>query len=245
MNQHPTKLTVYERSVDYVVQPDDAGCEVQFNTADTALSATLPTPVDVGNGFTVILRNMGANLLSVAASGGAKIDGELQISLDANESVWLRSDGFAWKTVAGKSGVAPADSTPAGSVIWFAASTAPGGYLICDGSQVSRSTYANLFSVVGEVFGSGDGSTTFNLPDLRAEFVRGWDAGRDVDPGRAFGSSQSDELRSHTHDYVGTDFSSGAGGTAKAGNSILSTSLPTGGDETRPRNVALLPCIKA
>ena len=70
---------------------------------------------------------------------------------------------------------------PTGSVIMFAASTPPVGYLAADGSQVSRTTYANLFSVVGTTFGSGDGSNTFNLPDMRGYFARGWDSTGTVD----------------------------------------------------------------
>ena len=60
-----------------------------------------------------------------------------------------------------------------GSVFWFAGKTAPNGFLICDGSLISRVNYSDLFSVIGIEFGSGDGSTTFALPDLRAKFIRG------------------------------------------------------------------------
>ena len=62
---------------------------------------------------------------------------------------------------------------PAGSILWYAKTTAPAGYLICDGSAVSRTDYARLFAAIGTAFGSGNGSTTFTLPDLRAKFVRG------------------------------------------------------------------------
>jgi hypothetical protein len=68
-------------------------------------------------------------------------------------------------------------STPTGSVIWYAANAAPTGYLEADGAAVSRTTYAALFTAIGTTFGAGDGSTTFNLPDLRGEFIRGWDDG--------------------------------------------------------------------
>lgn len=62
---------------------------------------------------------------------------------------------------------------PAGTIIMFGGSTAPTGWLICDGSAVSRTTYANLFSVIGTTFGTGDGSTTFNLPDFRRRVAVG------------------------------------------------------------------------
>ena len=80
---------------------------------------------------------------------------------------------------------------PAGTVIHVAMSNAPEGYLAANGSAVSRQTYARLFAAIGTTFGGGDGSTTFNLPDLRGEFIRGWDNGRGVDSGRQIGSWQA------------------------------------------------------
>jgi hypothetical protein len=76
----------------------------------------------------------------------------------------------------GWSGVASA-ATPTGSVISFAGSTAPSGWLLCDGSAVSRSTYSALFSVVGTTYGVGDGSTTFNVPDLMGRMPMGAGSG--------------------------------------------------------------------
>lgn len=62
---------------------------------------------------------------------------------------------------------------PIGSIFWYTSETIPLGCLLCDGSQVSRTDYSNLFNVIGVTFGTGDGSTTFTLPDLRASFIRG------------------------------------------------------------------------
>jgi microcystin-dependent protein len=79
---------------------------------------------------------------------------------------------------------APSSSAPTGSIIPWLTPTAPTGYLLMDGSAVSRTTYAALFAVIGVSQGIGDGSTTFNLPDWRGRFPRGLDAsgnGRDVD----------------------------------------------------------------
>ena len=69
--------------------------------------------------------------------------------------------------------VSPSSSTPTGTVTMYAGATAPAGWFLCDGKPVSRTTFANLFTVVGDQYGIGDGSTTFNVPDLRGEFVRG------------------------------------------------------------------------
>ena len=73
----------------------------------------------------------------------------------------------------------------------------PPGYMLCDGSAISRTTYSNLFGVIGTTYGIGDGSTTFNLPDMRGRFARGLDsgAGRDATPGRLLGSTQGDSTR--------------------------------------------------
>ena len=138
-------------------------------------------------------------------------------------------------------------SVPSGSVSWFAGSTAPSGYLSCDGSAISRTTYATLFAAISTTHGAGNGSTTFNIPDLRGEFIRGVDGGRGVDSGRAFASAQSGAIGSHSHLI---DLYNAGGGAYQAqqqgSNSFTGTTSTgaTGGTETRPRNIALLPIIK-
>lgn len=146
-----------------------------------------------------------------------------------------------------------------GSIIYFASSSQPEGYLKANGAAVSRTTYANLFAIIGTTYGAGDGSTTFNLPDLRGEFIRGWDDGRGADSGRTFGSFQDWAIENITGAYSGeargnasgafADVSGGDGGFNGTG------SQPTAWDfdasrvvktstETRPRNIALLACIR-
>lgn len=95
----------------------------------------------------------------------------------------------------------PAQSVETGSVILWLTATPPEGYLECDGSEVSRTTYANLFGVVGVSFGDGDGATTFNLPDFRGYFLRGWDHGAGNDPNS---SSRSDRGDGSSGDVVGS-----------------------------------------
>lgn len=86
-----------------------------------------------------------------------------------------------------------------GDIKYTARSTAPTGWLKANGDAVSRTTYAALFAAIGTTYGEGDGSTTFNLPDLRGEFIRGLDDGRGADPGRSIGSSQGWSPGSHVH----------------------------------------------
>ena len=143
------------------------------------------------------------------------------------------------------SGNAAAPSlVPPGTVQFYAASTTPAGWLKANGAAISRTTYADLFAALGTTFGSGNGSTTFNLPDLRGEFPRGWDDGRGIDSGRAIGTSQADDFKSHNHGigYANTIAGGGSAERVGFGTAVFSTS--TGGTETRPRNIALLALIK-
>lgn len=159
---------------------------------------------------------------------------------------------------------------PSGSIIWFGGSTAPTGWLSCDGSLISRTTYATLFAAIGTVHGSGDGSTTFKLPDLRGEFIRGLDSGRGVDTSRALGSSQASSFASHTHTATVSDpghshtvtralnsvalqtaaipsqtaNSLGTFSTTTSSTGITVSNAISGGSDTLPRNIALLPIIK-
>ncbi|MFC2714728.1 MAG: phage tail protein, partial [Kingella denitrificans] len=88
---------------------------------------------------------------------------------------------------------------PSGTVLYFAGQTAPAGWLKANGAAVSRTAYAALFAAIGTTYGLGDGRSTFNLPDLRGEFLRGWDDGRGVDSPRPMGSAQTDAVRQHYH----------------------------------------------
>lgn len=139
-----------------------------------------------------------------------------------------------------------AQLSPPGQVNAFARPTAPTGWLKANGAAVSRTTYNALFAAIGTTFGAGDGSTTFNLPDMRGEFVRGLDDGRGVDPGRVIGSAQTDMIESPT--LIGQETGNPFGGGSAAGAGYLKAGagnvvIPAG-TETRPRNVALLYCIK-
>jgi phage-related tail fiber protein len=122
-------------------------------------------------------------------------------------------------------------SMPAGAIMAFYRSTAPTGWLECNGQ--SAASYPNLVAL---------GIT--NVPDLRGQFVRGWDNGKGIDPGRTLASLQADEFKSHSHStYSRASSYSGAVGVS---DGILGSSNTgsTGGTETRPKNIALMYCIK-
>lgn len=158
------------------------------------------------------------------------------------------------------------DGNPIGFVGMFYARTAPRGWLALNGALVSRATYALLWAhaqaqglVTSEAlwaagrwteFSSGNGSTTFRLPDARAEFVRAWDDGRGVDPARALGSWQAAQIESHVHPLSDAILTEGVAGAGAGGTTSGTSGVPVqtgsfGGTETRGRNFALLLCIKA
>ena len=138
------------------------------------------------------------------------------------------------------------DPIPIGSVSAFSASV-PSGWIDCDGSAISRTSYASLFSEIGTLYGVGDGSTTFNIPDLRGEFIRGYDNGRGVDSARVLGSSQpATAIRDQANNNLGVAINNGE-------NPVTST-VPYGGVnptanrgvfyDVKPRNIAMIFCIK-
>ena len=154
---------------------------------------------------------------------------------------------------------------PVGSVAYFAGNAIPSGWLKCNGAQISTTGYGKLFESIGYTYG-GQGNF-FRLPDLRGEFLRGFDDGRGVDINRAFGSSQLSQVQRHKHvapysERYGGPFGQtnnigyqGSGRT-DSDNYLYHTNDASDydgavnapgviGTETRPRNVAMMPCIKA
>jgi microcystin-dependent protein len=148
-----------------------------------------------------------------------------------------------------------------GLIMAWLASTPPSGFLECDGTAVSRTTYANLFLVISDDYGAGDGTTTFNLPDLRGEFLRGWDHGAGVDPGAAtrtnrgdtttgdnVGTKQAEAYKAHTHG-LSNIMTTNSGATSfayrtDATRAPATATSSSGGAETRPRNINVMWVIK-
>lgn len=159
-----------------------------------------------------------------------------------------------------KADITNIDTMPTGSIIALAAGNPPTGFLLCDGSAVSRSAYEKLFETIGTTYGSGDGSTTFNLPDFRGRFLRGIG-----DSAASLGVAQNDEFKQHSHRIslprndgdISTYFNGRINSTAVnytlAPDSAInnnsfayydSSYTKEGGSETRPKNYAIYWLIK-
>lgn len=133
-------------------------------------------------------------------------------------------------------------TTPSGQVSGFAMNSCPGGWVEADGSAISRTTYANLYSNIGTTWGAGNGSTTFNLPDFRAQFLRGWDHGAGVDKTLmsgvlTSGSSTVTGLSSTASFYVGMPISgTGIPSGATVGTIPSTTSITLADSSGNPIN---------
>ena len=261
-----------------------------INLGDSSTGFFKPTSnrigVSVSNAEAVNFQSDGIELLSqrsiifsdanssnsVKLRSASTVSNNLTLTLPSSitNGGFLQTDGsgnLSFQIVAG---------VPTGSVFCMAVISVPSGYLECNGAAVSRSTYSALFAVIGVAYGSGNGSSTFNLPDLRGEFVRGVDRGRGVDSGRNIATSQGSQNASHNHSATSTSSvtdpghkhtmnfnlgnlisSGGAFGmkdsgtadrmnTATTGISVsTSTSIGNqGGNESRPRNIAMMYIIK-
>lgn len=155
------------KTTTYSVVAADKGKLINATTGTWTLS--LLAAATAADGFNVTVRNSGTGVITVDPNLTETIDGSSTLAVNAGESVLLYCDGTAWYSIGKSSGV------PSGAWFPYSGTSAPAGYLLCDGSAVSRSTYASLFTAIGTVHGVGDGSTTFNLPDMRGRLPVGQD----------------------------------------------------------------------
>ena len=158
---------------------------------------------------------------------------------------------------------------PSGAIQSCGMESAPSGWLECDGSNVNRSTYSDLWDAIGTNYGEGNGSTTFTLPDMRGKFLRGWDDSQGNDPDAAgrtaqstggqsgdnVGSVQADAFQGHTFNIdrrAVYDISGGSVGKHQDSSptnpsEIISDGIngePRTTSETRPKNVSVMYIIK-
>ncbi|MCY4753244.1 tail fiber protein [Pelomonas aquatica] len=160
---------------------------------------------------------------------------------------------------------------PPGFIAYDAGSVAPPGWSLADGGELDRVAYARLFARIGTTYGAGNGTTTFNKPEIRSEFIRALDAGRGIDAGRLVGSAQAGQVQRHKHMVPWGEWAPSSLGAGPFGNSNTGGKKGSGntdsddywyhsndgsdydgvinpagvvGNETRPRNVAFYALIK-
>ena len=190
-----------------------------------------------------------ATLQATSVSGNLTVSGSTTI--DVSGGTFTTSTAQKESIVSGGTGTGL--TIPPGAIAEFGMTGAPTGWLLCEGAAVSRSTYSALFSAIGTTWGSGDGSSTFNVPDLRGYFLRGFANGSGEDPDRNsrsggdnVGSTQSTQIQSHSHS-IQIYRNSYYGYTPLSGNhhhrGYRSTNN-SGGNENRPINIAVQYMIK-
>lgn len=172
-------------SITNLVSPASAS----YNSQTFTWRSNVNTPANMDNA-SVILRNLSASSYGCTLNPPPAMIVDQSITLptipastlplvmDSSGVMSTQQITLAMIAQAVKDALAP----PVGSVLAYSGTTAPSGYLLCDGSAVSRTTYASLYAVIGNSCGYGDNTTTFNLPDFRGQFLRGQDRGRGLDP---------------------------------------------------------------
>jgi microcystin-dependent protein len=181
----------------------------------TVTSVSGTSPISVSNGTTtpvislntVPVLNGGTGTATAPTQGGviyASSTSAFSSTAAGTSGQVLTSNGTSaptWTTIA---------STPTGAIQQFAGSSAPSGYLLCEGQAVSRTTYSALFAVIGTTYGTGDGSTTFNVPNLKGKIPVGLNSSdvsfdaRGETGGEKTHTITTAELPSHNHSFTGT-----------------------------------------
>lgn len=203
-----TALTVpvVSKAVDYVATKHDT--VILADASAGAVNITLPqvslvSAATRGRKFLVVKTDSSLNHVTVLPNAGDTINGAASYILyeQGQPAELLGHGGTDWKQVARK-------ATPTGTMEMFAGAAAPAGWLLCDGAAISRTTYADLYALIGTTFGVGDGSTTFNVPDLRGRAPIGVGTGAGLSA-RAMGDQAGEEthllvaaeMPAHTHVY--------------------------------------------
>lgn len=242
----PTGITKADVGLSNVDNTSDA---TKNSASATLTNKTLAAPILTTPYADVLELSPQASTVSAPSTG-------LRLFVKSSDGkLYTKDAGGSETQLAGSSGA----GVPSGTVLPFAGPTAPTGYLLCDGSAVSRTTYAALYAAIGSTHGAGDGSTTFNLPDTRGVYVRG--VGAQTISGIGFGGyilgqKSTDALQGHRHQATNA-YAGNPGGGGNAGGAFLTMSTPITGDpidsgwggprlagETRPATIALNYMIK-
>ena len=198
----------------------NATANLQLTTVDTTGNANIQGTLTLGTDLTVANGGTGAGTFTSKGIIYGNSTSALQVTAAGTQGQFLRAG----------SGGTPAFETinsvnPAGSIIMYAATSAPTGYLLCNGAAISRTTYSDLFSAISTSYGTGDGSSTFNVPNLQSRFPIGYDGGSSYGLAATGGATTASytpagtnaghaiteaQMPSHTHDTWGSGWPSGS-----------------------------------
>lgn len=227
-------------------------------TGTPSVNLTIYIPATVSGLWIVDDATLGSSTLTVKTTAA----GSVGINSIRGQTVMIFCDGTDVK-LADSGSVNEEYLVQTGSIISFGGISAPTGYLLCDGSAVSRATYSALFSVISTVWGIGDGLTTFNVPNLTDMFLRGSGSS-------SVGVYEADTYLNHTHNITDPGHAHGLhvferkiNGDSEEGDNTVRKQDPaqndyiasnttgitinnstTGGTETRPKNKRVLYIIK-
>lgn len=228
---------------------DDGEYRLRLRTPDGL--TTVWTRDDVG-GVPVAVTGDYLPLAGGTMEGAIELPGNAGSALEAVPKQQLDS---AIAVLSASLAATAATAVPVGTVALWLTASPPTGWLHLNGQAVSRTTYDDLFALWGTTFGAGNGTTTFNVPDVRGEFPRFWDASRGVDSGRGIGTAQAADIAAHTHslstlghaeaDSQSTESSGLVGSAIGAAGALSNATAASTGAETRPRNFALMAIVKA
>ena len=223
--------------------------EINDFTEQTALNATDEVLIQETSGGTTkktLISTIRDYILGYVTSLSSKSSVVSADELLINDSA---ASGAPKKVTVGTLGLVPSGVT----LPYVMTGAVPSGYLLCDGSPVSRTTYSGLFAVISTTYGVGDGSTTFNLPDFQGQFLRGYESGVSA----AIGTAQDHAFQGHEHfplDGANTNNAGTPGIVKELGatpvartSSIISDGshgTPNVDSETRPDNYAVQWIIK-
>ena len=174
-----------------------------FATAGVERVEISDAGLDMSNGLPIRFQDS-SGAPFVALKSPSSVSSNVTFTLpgsDGSAGEFLKTDG------SGNLSFSVVQGVPSGAVFCIAVASVPSGYLECNGQSVSRTTFAALFAVIGTQYGANN-SSTFKVPDLRGEFIRGFDNGRGVDSGRSIATSQSHQHPQHNHNVSASSSSS-------------------------------------
>lgn len=253
-----TKINTNLDSIDGLF---DAGPVLKVAKGGTGASTASGARTNLGLGGLAVLNAVGSTEITDGSVGTAELadgavttakigDGQVTTAKIGDGQVTTAKIGEAQVTAAKLAAAVAAFLTPTGSVVAFAGDTAPTGWALCHGQALDRTTYAALFAVIGTIYGAGDNSTTFNVPDLRGRVVAGQDdmggtsanrltnqtGGLDGDTLGATGGAETHtlteaQIAAHKH-FVAANVSTGSGSPSLSSSQQIVWSNSTGGSGT-------------